>query len=276
MAAPAPIELVFVSRAGAPGTTHPRVLIRLGAGARAQVAEIYAGLSGGAYFTNAVTEVTLGEGAELDHAKIQVEGGGGYHVGSLWAAQARSSRLRSHVFSLGGLLARSEVSSRFDGEGGHCELHGLYVGQDRQHLDHRTTLDHASPRCTSREVYKGILDGKSRGVFTGAVKVREGAQKTTPARATRRCCSPRTPAPRPPRSSKIFADDVKCAHGAAVGQLDDQALFYLRSRGIPLAEARALLTRAFAEEVVLGLAVPAWRGRIESALSRKLAGEARA
>jgi Fe-S cluster assembly protein SufD len=180
------------------------------------------------------------------------------------------------VFSLGGLLARSEVSTRFDGEGGHCELHGLYVGQDQQHLDHRTSLDHASPGCTSREVYKGILDGKSRGVFTGAVKVREGAQKTDASQSNKALLLSEDATAEATPQLQIFADDVKCAHGAAVGQLDDQALFYLRSRGIPLAEARALLTRAFAEEVVLGLAVPAWRGRIESALSRKLSGEARA
>src|SRR5262249_28053123 len=153
-ARPPPVELVFVSRAAAPATTHPRVLVRLGAGARAQVAEVYAALSGGAYLTNAVTEVSLAEGAELEHAKLQEEGEGGYHVGSLWAAQARGSRLRSHVFSLGSLLARSEVSARFDGEGGLCELRGLYVGRGQQHLDHRTSLDHASAGCTSREVYK--------------------------------------------------------------------------------------------------------------------------
>jgi len=273
--APSPIELVFVSRGISPGSTHPRVLVRLGAGARAQVAEIYAGLSGRPYFTNAVTEVALEEGAELDHVRIQMEGAGGYHVGSLWAAQARGSRLRSHVFSLGGLLSRSEVSARFDGEGGHCELRGLYVGQEQQHLDHRTTLDHASPGCTSREVYKGILDGRSRGVFTGAVRVREGAQKTDASQSNKALLLSEDASAEATPQLQIFADDVKCAHGAAVGQLDDQALFYLRSRGIPLANARALLTRAFAEEVVLGLPVAPWRRQIEAALARKLGGEVR-
>ncbi|HEY8210854.1 MAG TPA: Fe-S cluster assembly protein SufD [Myxococcaceae bacterium] len=274
--APSPIELVFASRAGAPASTHPRVLVRLGAGARAQVAEIYAGLSPGPYFTNAVTEVSLGEGAELEHARIQVEGGGGYHVGSLWVAQARASRLRSHVFSLGALLARSDVSSRFDGEGGQCELHGLYVGQGSQHLDHHTSLDHKSPGCTSREVYKGILDGRSRGVFTGAVRVREGAQKTDAAQSNKALLLSEDASAEATPQLQIFADDVKCAHGAAVGQLDDQALFYLRSRGIPLDRARALLTRAFAEEVVQGLSVQAWQQRIELLLSLKLGGEVRA
>ena len=270
--APSPIELVFISRGLTPGSTHPRVLVRLGAGARAQVAEIYAGLSGRPYFTNAVTEVTLGEGAELEHVRIQMEGARGYHVGTLWAAQARASRLRSHVFSLGGLLSRSEVSARFDGEGGRCELRGLYVGHEQQHLDHRTTLDHASPGCTSREVYKGILDGRSRGVFTGAVWVREGAQKTDASQSNKALLLSEDASAEATPQLQIFADDVKCAHGAAVGQLDDQALFYLRSRGIPLAEARGLLTRAFAEEVVLGLPVAPWRRQIEAALARKLGG----
>jgi Fe-S cluster assembly protein SufD len=268
------VELVFVSRAATPASTHPRVLIRLGAGARAQVAEIYAALSGGAYLTNAVTEVSLGEGAELEHAKLQLEGTGGYHVSSLWAAQERASRLRSHVFSLGSLLARSEVSSRFDGEGGHCELHGLYVGGGQQHLDHRTSLDHASPGCTSREVYKGILDGKAKGVFTGAVRVRVGAQKTDASQSNKSLLLSEDATSEATPQLQILADDVKCAHGAAVGQLDDQALFYLRSRGIPLAQARALLTRAFAEEVVQGLTIAPLHDRIERLLSVKLGGEA--
>jgi Fe-S cluster assembly protein SufD len=267
------IELVFLSRAAAPGTTHPRVLIRVGAGAKVKVAEIYTAVADGPYFTNAVTEVALGEGAVLEHARVQLEGAGGYHVASLWAAQARGSRLRSHVFSLGGQLSRSEVSSRFDGEGGQCELHGLYVGQGQQHLDHRTTLDHKSPGCTSREVYKGILDGKSRGVFTGAVRVREGAQKTDAAQSNKALLLSEDASAEATPQLQIYADDVKCAHGAAVGQLDDQALFYLRSRGIPLDLARGLLTRAFAEEVVQGLSVPEWQRRIEAVLSRKLGGE---
>jgi len=274
--APSPIELVFAQRAASPATTHPRVLIRLGAGARAQVAELYAALSTGAYLTNAVTEVSLGEGAELEHAKLQMEGDGGYHVGTLWAAQSRASHLRSHVFSLGALLARSEVSARFDGEGGRCELNGLYVGQGQQHLDHHTSLDHKSPGCTSREVYKGILDGRSRGVFTGAVRVREGAQKTDASQSNKALLLSEDASAEATPQLQIFADDVKCAHGAAVGQLDDQALFYLRSRGIPLPQARALLTRAFAEEVVRGVSVAPWQRRIEAVLARKLGGEVRA
>jgi len=273
--AASPIELVFLSRAGVPASTHPRVLMRLGAGAKAQVAEIYAAVEKGPYFTNAVTEVSLGEGATLEHARLQLEGPGGYHVASLWAAQAKGSTLRSHVFSLGAQLSRSEVSARFDGEGGHCELHGLYVGDDHQHLDHRTTLDHKSPGCVSREVYKGILDGKSRGVFTGAVRVREGAQKTDAAQSNKALLLSEDASAEATPQLQILADDVKCAHGAAVGQLDDQALFYLRSRGIPLAQARGLLTRAFAEEVVQRVPVQAWQRRVEAVLSRKLGGETR-
>jgi Fe-S cluster assembly protein SufD len=270
---PSPIELVFLSRAGAPASTHPRVLISLAARAKAQVAEIYTAVGDGPYFTNAVTEVTLDEGAKLEHARLQLEGSGGYHVASLWAAQGRGSTLRSHVFSLGGQLSRSEVSARFDGEGGQCELHGLYVGQGHQHLDHRTTLDHKSPGCLSREVYKGILDGQSRGVFTGAVRVAEGAQKTDAAQSNKALLLSEDASAEATPQLQIFADDVKCAHGAAVGQLDDQALFYLRSRGIPLADARGLLTRAFAEEVVQGMTVQAWRRRVETVLQRKLSGE---
>jgi Fe-S cluster assembly protein SufD len=269
----APLELLFVSRAAA---SSPRVLIRCGEGSSAVVVETYAGLSPDAYVTNAVTEVELEANAQLSHYKVQREGDRGCHVGTLWVRQARDSRLQSHVYSLGAALARSEVSSVLAGEGGQAELHGLYVGDAGQHLDHRTSLDHASPGCSSREVYKGILAGRARGVFVGHVRVREGAQKTDASQSNRTLLLSGDAWANATPQLEILADDVKCAHGAAVGQLEEQALFYLRSRGIPLQQARGLLTHAFASEVTGRIRVEALKARVEALLLHKLHGEARA
>lgn len=268
-----PIELLFVSRGGPrPSASSPRVLIRCGESSAAVVVETYAGLAGGAYVTNACTEIQLEASAQLHHYKVQREGDRGCHVGTLWVRQARDSRLESHVYSLGGAVARSEVSTVFAGEGGQAELHGLYVGGAAQHLDHLTSLDHASPNCQSREVYKGILDGKARGVFVGHVRVREGAQKTDASQSNKALLLSEDAWANATPRLQILADDVKCAHGAAVGQLDDQALFYLRSRGVPLEQARGLLTHAFASEVTSRIRVEALKARVEALIFRKLHG----
>ncbi len=275
--APSPVQLVFLSSGAdsAPVLSSPRVVVVSGANSEAALVELYAGVEGGASFTNAVTEVVLGENARLHHYKLQVEPDAAFHVASLHAEQARDSRLASHVFALGGALARNEVSSVFAGEGGECVLNGLYVGRGTQHLDNRTDLDHAVPRCTSRELYKGVLDGRSRGTFHGRVLVRADAQRTDASQTNRNLLLSEEALVDTRPQLEILADDVKCAHGAAVGRLDEQALFYLRARGIPKAEAERLLTYAFASEVVGAVTLEPLRARVEQLLAARLPGGAR-
>lgn len=274
--APSPVQLVFLSSgAGAtPVLSSPRVVVVAGANSEAALVELYAGVEGGTSFTNAVTEVVLGENARLHHYKLQAETDSAFHVASLHAEQGRDSRLASHAFSLGAALARNEVSSVFAGEGGECVLNGLYVGRGSQHLDNRTELDHAVPRCTSRELYKGVLDGRSRGTFHGRVLVREDAQRTDASQTNRNLLLSEEALVDTRPQLEILADDVKCAHGAAVGRLDEQSLFYLRARGIPKAEAERLLTYAFASEVVGAVSLEPLRARVEQMLAARLPGGA--
>jgi Fe-S cluster assembly protein SufD len=255
--------------------SSPRVVVVAGANSEASLVELYAGAEGGSSFTNAVTEVVLGENARLNHYKLQAEPDAAFHIASLHAELARDSRLASHAFSLGGALTRNEVSSVFAGEGGECVLNGLYVGRGTQHLDNRTDLDHAVPRCTSRELYKGVLDGRSRGTFHGRVLVRQDAQRTDASQTNRNLLLSEEALVDTRPQLEIFADDVKCAHGAAVGRLDEQALFYLRARGIPKAEAERLLTYAFASELVGAVTLEPLRARVEQFLSARLPGGAR-
>jgi Fe-S cluster assembly protein SufD len=272
--APSPLQLLFVAsgEGTAPVLSSPRIVVVAGANSEAALVEVYTGLDGGASFTNAVTEVVLGENARLHHYKLQAEPEAAFHMASLHAEQARDSRLASHAFALGAALARNEVSSVFAGEGGECVLNGLYVGHGTQHLDNRTDLDHAVPRCTSRELYKGVLDGRARGTFHGRVLVRQDAQSTDASQTNRNLLLSEQALVDTRPQLEILADDVKCAHGAAVGRLDEQALFYLRARGIPQAEAERLLTYAFASEVVGAVALEPLRARVEQLLASRLPG----
>jgi Fe-S cluster assembly protein SufD len=275
--APSPVQLVFLSSGAgaAPVLASPRVVVVAGANSESALVELYAGLEGGASFTNAVTEVVLGENARLHHYKLQAEPDAAFHVASFHAEQARDSRLASHSFALGAALARNEVHSVFAGEGGECVLNGLYVGRGSQHLDNRTDLDHAVPRCTSRELYKGVLDGKSRGTFHGRVLVRPDAQHTDSTQTNRNLLLSEGALVDTRPQLEILADDVKCAHGAAVGRLDEQALFYLRARGIPQAQAEQLLTYAFASELVGAVTLEPLRARVEQLVAGRLPGGAR-
>ncbi|KFE65435.1 Fe-S cluster assembly protein SufD [Hyalangium minutum] len=275
--APSPVQFLFLSSgaSASPVLASPRIVVVAGANSEAALVELYAGVEGGASFTNAVTEVVLGENARLHHYKLQAEPDAAFHVASLHSEQARDSRLASHLFALGGALARNEVHSVFAGEGGECVLNGLYIGRGSQHLDNRTDLDHAVPRCTSRELYKGVLDGRSRGTFHGRVLVRPEAQRTDSSQTNRNLLLSEEALVDTRPQLEILADDVKCAHGAAVGRLDEQALFYLRARGIPRAEAERLLTYAFASEVVGAVALEPLRARVEQLVAGRLPGGAR-
>jgi Fe-S cluster assembly protein SufD len=268
-----PIEIVI--DAGAPDSPeagYPRVLVL--AGERSEVSIVESYLGSGRTFTNAVTEIALAPGAILEHTKLQEESLEARHVHTVAVQQARGSRFTSHNVALGSALARTDLSAVLGGEGAECALYGLFVGRGRQHLDNRTVIDHATPHTTSRELYKGVMDGASRGVFHGTIVVRPDAQKTDAMQTNKNLLLSREALVNSTPALEIFADDVKCKHGSTTGQLDAAALFYLRSRGIGESEARALLTWAFAADVAEKIRVPSIRRRVERELGQRLPGAA--
>jgi Fe-S cluster assembly protein SufD len=267
----APIEILHdASGSEDPVVTYPRCLILAGERSQASVVERFTGH--GTYFRSAVTEIALADGAVLDHDKLQQEGPSARHVHTVAVRQARSSRFTSRNIALGAALARTDLAVRLEGEGAECQLDGLFVGAGSQHLDTHTTIDHATPHTTSREVYKGILDGRARGVFHGTIVVRPNAQKTDAIQTNKNLLLSREALVNSTPALEIFADDVKCKHGSTIGQLDANALFYLRSRGIGEAEARRLLTWAFAADIAERIRIPSVRSEVERALGQKLPG----
>jgi Fe-S cluster assembly protein SufD len=267
----APIEVLFDSAGGSePSASHPRCLILAGARSQATVVERYTGA--GPYFQNAITEIQLEDGAVLAHYKLQQEDTASFHVQTVAVRQGRASRFTSHNLALGAALARTDIRVELAGEGSECELNGLFLGSGTQHLDNHTTIDHATPHGVSRELYKGILDGRSRGVFHGEIIVRPNAQKTDAMQTNKNLLLSRQALVNSTPALEIFADDVKCRHGSTIGQLDAGALFYLRSRGIGEAEARRLLTYAFAADVAERIRVPSVRDAVQNAMGLRLAG----
>jgi Fe-S cluster assembly protein SufD len=266
-----PIHVVFLSEADSePSVSHPRVLVVAEPGAHASIVERYVGE--GRYLTDAVTEISVGDDASIEHSKIQRESVAASHVHTIAARIGRAGRFESMNVALGGALARTDIDVLFAGEGGECTLNGLFVASGSQHLDNHTFIDHATPHCSSRELYKGILDGKSRGVFHGTILVRKDAQKTDAMQTNKNLLLSREALVNSTPALEIFADDVKCRHGSTIGQLDAGQLFYLRSRGIGEAEARTLLTWAFAEDVARRIRVPEIRAGVEAALGLILPG----
>ena len=265
-----PIHLVFLSEAdGEPSVSNPRVLILAEANSQARIIESHLGR--GTYFSNAVTEIACGDGAVLEHYKLQRESVSAFHVQTLAAAQGRAARFDSHNFCLGAALARTDIDVLFQAEGGECSLNGLFVTAGTQHIDNHTLVDHAKPHCTSRQFYKGILDGKSRGVFHGKVIVRPDAQKTDAIQTNKNLLLSREALVNSTPALEILADDVKCKHGSTIGQLDAAALFYLRARGIAEEDARAMLTYGFAADLASRIRVPWIREEIEAFLGGRLA-----
>ena len=265
-AAPAlPIHLLFVSdRAASGGVSHPRMLVALERESRATVIEQYVTLGEGPYLTNVVTEASIGDGATLHHLRLQREGADAYHVGTVAARQGRDSHLQSFSFATGAALSRTNIHTALAGEGCGATLNGLYMLDGAQHCDHQTRIEHIAPNCYSREVYKGILDGTSHGVFNGKVYVHPEAQKTDGKQTNNTLLlSERARVDTKPQL-EIFADDVKCTHGATVGRIDETALFYMKSRGIRTAEARRLLTYAFAAEVLEMLPIEELKDELET------------
>ncbi len=268
-----PLQLLHLSSGRGPRASFPRNLIVGGARSRAMVVETFAGLGGESYLVNAVTEVILGRGAVLDHVKLQLEAAGAFHVATVEARQAQRSDFRSFSFSLGGRLVRNDINTRFDDEGSVCSFHGLYLAGGEQHVDHHTVIDHRKPGCSSRESYKGILDGRATSVFNGKVFVREGAVRTDARQSNRNLLLSEDATVNTKPQLEIFADDVRCSHGATVGQLDEDALFYLRARGLSAADARRMLITAFASEIVAEVPHAALRELLEQRLGQRLLGD---
>lgn len=268
---PGPIHLLFLSSADADGratVSFPRNLILAGEASQVTVVETYAG--SGAYFNCPVTEVVAGPGAVVDHYKLQRESLEALHVATFQLLAERNSAPSSHSISIGGGLVRNDVNALLAGEGVNCILNGLYLAEGRQHVDNHMRVEHAKPHCSSHELYKGVIDGRARTVFDGLIYVHRGAQKTDAKQSNRNLLlSPDAIANSNPRL-EIFADDVRCTHGSTVGQLDDDAIFYLRSRGIGAEAARSLLTYAFASDVVERIKVEPVRRDLEELLFARL------
>lgn len=266
-----PVHLLFISGMHAqPFASYPRTMIILGDHARATVIESYSGADEGAYFTNTVTEAWVQPGSVLQHYKIQNEGRGGYHVGNFAVRQEQDSLVDSFSMSLGGNLVRNDISVQLNAEGSAARLHGLYLAGERQHVDHHTRIDHLVPRTRSHENYRGVLDGQARGVFNGKVIVHAGAQGTEAAQSNANLLLSDDAEVDTKPELEIYADDVKCSHGATVGQLDEKMLFYLRSRAIDNATARSILTFAFAEEILKEISLTPLRQRLEQMVIERL------
>jgi len=267
------IHLLFL-HTSAGSMSHSRLLLRLGRGSSLQLIEHYAG-GDEEYFCNAHIHVVLGEQANLRHYRLQQHGAAALHVGRLHVEQARDSQLHTHSADLGGLWVRNDLKTELAAPGAQAHLFGVYAPAQRQHIDNHTRIDHRAPAGTSREQYRGILDGHGRGVFNGKIVVHQDAQKTDSEQASAALLLSRTAEVDVKPELEIYADDVKCRHGATVGQLDESAVFYLRSRGLDEAAARSLLTYSFVDEVVGKIDLMPLRQHVEKALLARMPGAVR-
>jgi len=252
--------------------SHPRTLIVIGEGARASVVETYAAVGASpTYLTNAVTEMTVGENAVLEHVEVQRESVGAFHVGTTHVTERRGCTFTSHSLALQGGFIRNDVTTVLDGPGIDSTLNGLYLGAGEEHIDNRTLIEHAQPHSASQELYKGILAGRSRGVFRGRIHVHEDAQETRAYQSNQNLLLSDEAEVDSMPQLEIYADDVKCSHGSTTGQLSPEAIFYLRSRGVSRSAAVGILTRAFAGEVLERIRHEAIRQWLEQVVLDKLA-----
>jgi Fe-S cluster assembly protein SufD len=266
-----PLHLLFLADAARGATaSFPRVLIVAERGSTATVIESYAGVREDVYFTNAVVEISLAEGARLNHYKVQRESTAAFHVATTQAALSRNSSFNSTTVTLGARLSRHDINVMLNEESAECWVDGLYIVGTNQHTDTHSLIDHRRPHCTSHQLYKGILDGKSRAVFNGKVFVRQDAQQTDAMQTNRNLLLSNEARVDTKPQLEIFADDVKCAHGATVGQLEDEELFYLASRGLNTDIARNLLTYGFAEEVIEKIKVESIKAELDEAVLNRL------
>ncbi|HTS74649.1 MAG TPA: Fe-S cluster assembly protein SufD [Bryobacteraceae bacterium] len=260
-------ETVRIEHESEPGVSHPRTLAVIGEGAEAAIVESFSGDH--KYFTNAVTEIVCGDGAIVDHYKLQNEARDAFHISTIQVQQGRDSVFTSRSFAFGGALARTEINAVLE-TGSECTLNGLYVVNGIQHVDTRTAIDHAKPHAASHELYKGILNGSSSAVFNGKIIVRKDAQKTDAKQTNKNLVLSENATINTKPQLEIFADDVRCTHGATVGQLDPDSIFYLRSRGIGQEDARAMLIEAFAREIIDAIKIPELREQTLSLLKANL------
>jgi Fe-S cluster assembly protein SufD len=262
-----PINILFITAAGEEKIlSQPRNLFVAGKNSQLTIIERYAALDNGIYFTNVVSEIVTGEHSSINHIKIQEESLNAFHVSRTEVDQEKDSNFISYSISLGGEISRYDLNSKFNGEGGECSLNGLYLLTGSQLYDTHSLIDHAKPHCTSHEHYKGIIDDTSRGVFNGKVIVRKDAQKTIAFQANNNIILSDGALVNTKPQLEIFADDVKCSHGATVGQLDQDSLFYLRSRGIGVEKARDILIHAFGSDVIKSIKIEQVKNYLEEIL----------
>ncbi|NIM48876.1 MAG: Fe-S cluster assembly protein SufD [Gemmatimonadales bacterium] len=268
-----PLQLVFVAspESDEPSVWHPRSLVIVEREVEASLVESYVAAGGGSYWTNAVTEVVVGEGARLNTYRIQREDGQAYHTATTQSYQERDSVYSCVTFALGASLTRHDINAVLDGEGAECTLDGLSLLTGRQHVDHHTTLEHAKPHCTSWEYFNGIFDERARGVFNGRIVVRPGAQRTDSKQTNNNLLlSERARADSQPQL-EIYADDVKCTHGATLGPIDERQLYYLQTRGMGQDAARNLLTYGFCGEVLNAVTLDDLRRQLDELVRGRLA-----
>ena len=270
-----PIEIVFFNTERGEQLVQPRNLLMFGERSQVKVIERYVSLADAPYFTNSITEIVVQRSAITEHTKLQEESNKAFHIGSIFVRLNADAQLVSNNVALGSLIARTDLSVMLTAEGGECNLNGVYLANGRQHIDNFTQVDHQKPSCKSDEFYKGVLDDRARAVFRGRVIVHQDAQYTDAEQQNRNLLLSDDAEIDTKPQLEIYADDVKCSHGATVGQLDEDALYYLRTRAIDEPTARSLLTYAFAGDVISRFSLKPIRRHVENVLSKKLFGVGR-
>ena len=270
----APVHLVFVTTERAlPRVSYPRTLIVVDRNANLTVMETHVGPPDAQYFTNAVTEIAVGDGAQVDHYRLLLDGQQAFHVGTSRIRQGQDSRFTSASFAMGATLARNDFQVLLDGAGASCILNGLYLTSDLQHVDNLINIDHAMPYTSSRLSYKGILDGKSKAVFGGQVLVRKDAQKVNAQQSDKNLILSDQAEVDSKPSLLIYADDVQCGHGATAGHVDEDSLFYMRSRGLTPETASQMLVHAFAREIIETVTLESLREFLDGLFMRAIAAK---
>ena len=266
-----PLHLLFITAdATTPIASHPRTLVIAESNSQLSLTETFAGLNTAKYLTNSVTEIIAQDNAHIDHVRLELEGDQSLHIANLKANLGRSSNLVSHNFTLGGAFIRNDISAHLIGEGSEATVNGFYVLEDDQHLDNYTLLEHAEPHCPSHELYKGILGGSARAIFRGKIHVHQKAQHTDAYQQNENILLSDNARVNAKPQLEIYADEVKCSHGATIGQLDENALFYLQARGISKPEAKRILLRAFADDVVNRVAYEPTKSHLSELIDAKL------
>ncbi len=262
-----PVHVLYISTdEGQPMFVNPRNLIVVGQSSGAKVVEHYVSTSQNVYFSNVVTEVVCGENANLEHYRLEFESQKAFNFSTLRVNQRKNSNIASHSVLCGGALVRNNIHPVLAGEGCNSDIYGLFMSEGRQHMDNFMRVEHASPHCDSRQFYNGVLDGRSKGVFHGRIMVHEGAEKTDAKQTNRNLLLSDMAQIDTKPQLEIYNDDVKCTHGATIGQMDEEALFYLCSRGIPMRKAKIIMLRAFTNETLENMSISSIRDALEDSV----------